>query len=316
MKPHIGHITANVDVDGVSITLPRLRVDITEEQARRLRDVLNTVLPEQIAPRRRTDHYLLSIAGDVDPELGGPYDTDRERVEAAADYRRAHGDEDGLYRLDLRHGNTVAPLVVDTFRGWELEMPKPAAANIKWVSSAWIEGRNATVHENADGQFELNAYETRNGSPTLAGKGKFPHRGRAERAGEIWTRHGEWDLSEAIRGCTLCRCTATGEAYGFPVCDYHADHSEDDPRCPDCVPVHTGDRVLDGDQWRTVNRLDLAENVAYFADGGCMDIDEAGEREKRLPSESLSCSRCGSDPAPHNGLCQSCHELLPSEDAS
>ena len=42
---------------------------------------------------------------------------------------------------------------------------------------------------------------------------------------------------EAIRNpkrCTLCACHATGEVFGFVVCEYHVDHTEDDPPCPKC----------------------------------------------------------------------------------
>ena len=58
---------------------------------------------------------LLSIMGDVEPELGGPFDSEDERVEAARDYRRAHGDEDGLFRVDA-----TGDLTVEGFAGGEL----------------------------------------------------------------------------------------------------------------------------------------------------------------------------------------------------
>ena len=211
-------VTATVEAGGlVEIKLPRLRVVVEQRQAERLRDVLNTILPPaQPQPRVERTLRLLHLWGDVDPEISGPYATDQERLEAAQDYRRAHGEENGVFKLDVT-GDVEADVLVESYTGGDLEMPRPPR-----------------------------------------------------------------------RGCTLCNCTAVGEACGLPVCTYHTDHTEDDPRCPDCVPVHTGDRVLDGGRWRTVNRLDLAENTAYFADGGCMDIDEAGGREIRLPSENLS----------------------------
>lgn len=37
--------------------------------------------------------------------------------------------------------------------------------------------------------------------------------------------------------CTLCRCTATTEIYGFPVCRYHYRHGEEDPPCPICTII-------------------------------------------------------------------------------
>ena len=168
-------VTAQVQADGVLITLPGLQALTTQENAVKLRDVLGAVLPERIVdlmhdPRvadieilraaqailaergqdtenlgvaidalqreqarasatwhvgphenvcpwcagdgrshlwDATDSetcslcegtgkalprlHLLSIAGDVEPELSGAYDTERERLEAAQDYRRAHG---------------------------------------------------------------------------------------------------------------------------------------------------------------------------------------------------------------------------------
>lgn len=59
--------------------------------------------------------YLLSIAEDVEPMLDGPFKDEKDRREAAQDYRRAHGDEDGLYRIDA-----TGAVKVDTFSGNEL----------------------------------------------------------------------------------------------------------------------------------------------------------------------------------------------------
>ena len=69
MKATDSDITVNMDSGGVSIRLPRLRFDISTRQAERLRDVLATVLPATAADAatRRRSHYLLSIAGDVEP---------------------------------------------------------------------------------------------------------------------------------------------------------------------------------------------------------------------------------------------------------
>lgn len=317
-------VTAQVQADGVLLTLPAVQVLVSRENARRLRDVLGAVLPEQIVdlmhdprvadleilraaqailaergqdtenlgvaidalqarasgtsrlhenvcPRCAGDGrsrlwdgtdsepcslcegtgkalprlHLLSIAGDVEPELSGAYDTERERLEAARDYRRAHGPEDGLFRVDVDATGTVT---VDTFSGAELG-PQP-------------------------------------------------------------------------RRCVLCKCDATGEAYGFAVCDYHSDHSEDDPRCPHCAGKYTcercenrhaehvvrdvalcdrcndvvqsvaiGDRVrdpMDG-RWREIVGIDgLADGGScHMKDGGCMSLAECAAADKRLPSESL-----------------------------
>ena len=375
MKPHIEHITARVE-DGVSITLPRLRVDITEAQAKRLRDVLNSVLPPANTGKVARTLRLLHLWGDVDPEISGPYDSDEDRLAAAQDFRRAHGEGNGVFKLDVT-GDVEADVRIESYTGGDLEMPKKPS---KWVSSAWIEGRNALVVPTKDGQrFEMHAFETHERDAELLTKATFEHHGRAFFAGDTWTRTGKLDLTEAIRertpvhvgddvfdpsinewrrvkavtglsvifdddctmgiraaqeaekrprsnvppsGCTLCRCTATGEAFGFPVCDYHADHTEDDPRCPHCVAKHTcercenrnaehivtdvalcercsdvvrsvriGDRVrdpLDG-TWREIVGIDgLADGgTCHMADGGCMSLDECAAAEKRLPSEEL-----------------------------
>jgi hypothetical protein len=36
------------------------------------------------------------------------------------------------------------------------------------------------------------------------------------------------------RYCVLCNCEMVVELYGFPVCEYHRTHGEDDPLCPNC----------------------------------------------------------------------------------
>ena len=236
MKPV--DVGATVGADGVEIKLPRLRVVVERRQAERLRDALFAVLPktsEQTPPTGEPCAYcagtgygpgglpqepklhLLSIAGDVEPELSGQYDTEDERVAAAQDYRRAHGPEDGLFRVDA-----TGTVKVDTFTGAELE-PVP-------------------------------------------------------------------------RRCTLCRCDATGERFGFPVCAYHVDHTEDDAPCPNCkneppaqLQVAVGDRVrdrMDGGRWREIVRIE--DGTAYMADGGCMSVAECAAGEIRLPSEALS----------------------------
>ena len=102
------------------------------------------------------------------------------------------------------------------------------------------------------------------------------------------------------RRCTVCRCEATGAAFGFPVCDYHAEHGEDDAPCPKCavVALHgderllvaVGDRVRDPQDgaWREIVRIDDDEGTCYMADGGCMSVAECAAADKRLPSEDLS----------------------------
>lgn len=46
-------------------------------------------------------HYLLCIWGDVEPEIFGPFDTTAERDADARLHRSEHGDENGLYMLDV-----------------------------------------------------------------------------------------------------------------------------------------------------------------------------------------------------------------------
>ena len=52
--------------------------------------------------------------------------------------------------------------------------------------------------------------------------------------------------------CTLCGCRATEERYGFKVCDYHLDHTEDDPQCPNCM---TADEEQPRDGRQTLREL-------------------------------------------------------------
>ena len=228
-------VNATIGPEGATIKLPRLSVIVEVRQAERLRDALNAVLPEQIEdllhdPRVRDvdvlraaqallaergqdtenlgvaiEHlerllppasvaervrpgprlHLLSIAGDVKPELSGAYDTERERIEAARDYRRAHGPEDGLLRVDVHAAGAVT---VDTF--------------------------------------------------------------------------GAGELPASPRRCVLCRCDATTEVYGFAVCDYHAEHTEDDPRCPHCAAKHTCERCGTKPAERILSDVALCQRCA------------------------------------------------------
>ena len=201
--------------------------------------------------------YLLVVHGDVEPELLGPYSGDLDRKEAAQDYRRAHGDEDGLFRVDA----TGDRVTVGTFTGRELEPPR-----ISWVSAAWINGRNATVH--SDGWYQMHAYDTdpEDDVPKRVGAAEFTHYSDARRAGERWTRDRVWSMRRARR------------------------ELETTPIVEDTTPaprVCAGDRVrdpLDGGRWRTVARIE--GDTAYMADGGCMNVAEC--TDIRLPGEPLS----------------------------
>ena len=153
----------------------------------------------------------------------------------AQDYRRAHGDEDGLYRLDLNPSSQVAPITLDTFRGWELEMPQPKRRS-KWLNTVWINGRNALVYDK-DGRVAVEAYALDGeGRPNKLKAATFDRGIDAQECGRLWVAKGHW------KQCTLCRCESTGEVCGLPVCDYHGDHTEDDPRCPNCAGKHTCER--------------------------------------------------------------------------
>lgn len=59
--------------------------------------------------------------------------------------------------------------------------------------------------------------------------------------------------------CTLCRCAATTEKFGFRVCAYHFEHGEDDPPCSTCNhPALDHDLANDPDP-----ALELTRNAAF-----------------------------------------------------
>jgi hypothetical protein len=62
-------------------------------------------------------HYLLVVYGDVYPVLRGPYKTSASRDRAAKRHRRAHGNDDGLFRLDRDRSGSPQ---VSAFGGAEL----------------------------------------------------------------------------------------------------------------------------------------------------------------------------------------------------
>ena len=70
---------------------------------------------------------LLTLWEYVDPEVSGPYANETERTEAAQDYRRAHGEDHGVFRMDVT-GDIEADVLVRSFTSGELEMLKPPAA--------------------------------------------------------------------------------------------------------------------------------------------------------------------------------------------
>ena len=93
--------------------------DAQLEDGRQLLSELRDMTPAERDGGEQRDspwkRHLLSIMGDVEPVLSGPFVDERDRVEAAQDYRRAHGDEDGLYRIDA-----TGDVKVDTFGAGEL----------------------------------------------------------------------------------------------------------------------------------------------------------------------------------------------------
>lgn len=65
---------------------------------------LTPALEALLAGKSGDGHYLLALEGDVEPTLHGPYETVPARDAAAGEYRARHGDEDGLYQLDVVGG--------------------------------------------------------------------------------------------------------------------------------------------------------------------------------------------------------------------
>jgi hypothetical protein len=48
----------------------------------------------------KTPYYLLTVIGDVEPELAGPFSTEDERDAAARAHKAENGDKDGIFWLD------------------------------------------------------------------------------------------------------------------------------------------------------------------------------------------------------------------------
>ncbi|RQV94821.1 hypothetical protein EH221_07025 [bacterium] len=76
---------------------------------------IELVSPEKSAKKL----YLVVIEGDVEPRILAEYATDEKRVEAARKYRQEHGDEDGLFRMDIDE-NGVPEL--DSFGAAEIDI--------------------------------------------------------------------------------------------------------------------------------------------------------------------------------------------------
>ena len=118
--------------------LPATAAEEAAEDGRQiLREVRDTSGPR---PATKPAYHLLSIHGDVEPELH-EYATEAERLEAAQDYRRAHGDEDGLFRVDVTADGRVA---VDPFSGAELEADERRLCP---ACEAWADGGRTLTDE-------------------------------------------------------------------------------------------------------------------------------------------------------------------------
>ena len=50
--------------------------------------------------------FLVVIEGDVEPSILSEFKSDIARVEAAREYRKSHGDMDGLFRLNIDDNGT------------------------------------------------------------------------------------------------------------------------------------------------------------------------------------------------------------------
>jgi uncharacterized protein YacL (UPF0231 family) len=84
---------------------------------------LDYVESSAFAATSAKDHYLLQIAGDVDPIIHGPFANADELLEAARAVYAAR-DEDGLHRLAVPKG---AEIEVEAFTDYELQQNTPAA---------------------------------------------------------------------------------------------------------------------------------------------------------------------------------------------
>jgi len=64
-------------------------------------------------------HHLLIVWRDVDPSIRGPYRTEEERNQAALEHHAKHGDEDGLFPLDIEDNNPEVFVYSGAFFGEE-----------------------------------------------------------------------------------------------------------------------------------------------------------------------------------------------------
>ena len=248
--------TATIHANGrVNVTLPNISILTDREDAESLRDALNAELPP--AARER-DLMLDPTIRDIDV---------LRAAQAIATEHECHGVVKQIGNMiELYCGDTADDEIVP---GHVMSGTEP---RIRWVSDAWVNGRNATIETKerrlspamVERTYRVEAYVLdRHHLPERRHTKPFPNATDAERAAEQWTRAAEWP------GVTEYR-----DEYDPP-----AEVVDDDN------PVAVGDRVrdpMDG-RWRTVTRIE--GDTVYMADGGCMSADECGDI--RLPSEDL-----------------------------
>ena len=254
--------TATTHANGrVNVTLPNISILVDRQDAESLRDALNAELPpEQAAAPAARERDLM-----LDPTIR---DIDVLRAaQAIATEHQCHGLVKQLaHMVTLYCGGDADEAFVPGH-----VMSDHTAPRIRWVSDAWVNGRNATI-ETAERRlspamvertYTVEAYVLdRHALPERRHTKRFPNHTDAETAADRWTRMAEWPGH-----------TEPPDVYDPPA------------EVVDDYPVAVGDRVrdpMDG-RWRTVTRIE-GETV-YMADGGCMSADECGEI--RLPSEDL-----------------------------
>jgi len=49
--------------------------------------------------------FLFITAGDIEPQIKGPYKTEKARSKAARAHKKFHGDEDGIFGLDINNNS-------------------------------------------------------------------------------------------------------------------------------------------------------------------------------------------------------------------
>ena len=213
--------------------------------------------------------YLLCMWGDVDPQVCGPYRDEQERLEAAQDSRRAHGEDNGLFRVDAN-----GSLRVSSFTGGELEMPPARRGCTLCNCGAAGERFGLPVCT-----YHLEHTEDDPQCP----KCMTADQEQLEDGRQLLRELRDMPAADATRSCERCGSNpAPYRLQGVALCQ----------SCDELLQaVAVGDRVrdpLDG-TWREIVRIDgIADGgTCHMRDGGCMSVAECVRAEKRLPSEAL-----------------------------